>query len=214
MPALIISSLAILYLAAWATLAIARPRDLGSLRVLFFAPVDPFGLIAGHVLAGLGLGVILTFTSAGMLMLVALSTNLPFPPQLLAGLLFSPIFGALAAAIGLCISASAPSSRAAMFFFGITFLVVTLIPAGYSALLSIPSSSPYYDALLFIRTGLRTLRDILQWISPFSLLSTGLDAALRASWFELFQRIAAALAGIFGWCMLAVWALRRRGVLA
>src|SRR5205814_6036869 len=62
-PVLVTTTLAALYLAAWATLAIARPRDQGALRVLFFAPVDAYGVIGGHLLAGTAL--------YGLLMLAA-----------------------------------------------------------------------------------------------------------------------------------------------
>lgn len=212
-PMLAVTSLATLYLAAWATLAIARPRDLGGLRVLFFAPVDPIGLIAGHLLAGAGLAALLALVSAPLLWALALATNLPLPPQLLVGLLLSPIFGVLAVAIGLFISTIAPSSRAAMFFFGAIFLIVVAIPAGYTAMLSIPPSSRYYDALLFIRAALRTLRDLLNWASPFALLGASLDASLRGSWLELLQRVAVGIAETAAWGALAIWGFHRRGVL-
>src|SRR5918998_5992149 len=52
-PLLIATSLAALYLAGWATLAIARPREQGALRVLFFAPVDAAGLLGAHLVAAM-----------------------------------------------------------------------------------------------------------------------------------------------------------------
>ncbi|MBK9944719.1 MAG: ABC transporter permease subunit [Kouleothrix sp.] len=212
-PMLIVTTLAALYLAAWATLAIARPRDQGALRVLFFAPVDAYGVIGGHLLAGIAIYTMIMLGGVALLALFAWLTNLPFPPLLLVGALLSPLFAATAAAIGLVISASAASSRSAMFFFGATLLVVLAIPIGYTALLSVPPTSRYYDALLFLRGLVRTLRDLLNWISPYALLSASLDAALRASWADLLARLAAGLAGGIAWAALAIWALRRRGVL-
>ena len=212
-PVLVTTTLATLYLAAWATLAIVRPRDQGALRVLFFAPVDAYGVIGGHLLAGTALYGLLTLAVAPLLGLISVLTNLPFPPSLLVGLLAAPVFAAVAVAIGLCISTIAASSRSAMFFFGATLLVVLAIPIAYTALLSVPPTSRYYDALLFLRDLVRMLRDLLSWISPYTLLSAGLDAAMRSSWGDLIQRLVAGVVGCVVWAALAIWGLQRRGVL-
>lgn len=212
-PVILVATLAALFLAAWATLAIARPRDQGALRVLFFAPIDAYGVICGHMLAGAAIYSLLLLAALPLLGLLALLTNLPFPPLLLVGLLVSPIFAAIAVAIGLFISSIAPSSRSAMFFFGATLLVALAVPIGYTTLLSVPPTSRYYDALLFLRELVRLLRDLLNWISPYALLSAALDAALRGNWPDLLGRVVVGLAGCVGWGALAIWALQRRGVL-
>lgn len=212
-PALITTTLATLFIAAWATLAIARPRDQGALRVLFFAPVDAYGVIGGHILAGTAIFGLLVAAVTPLLGLLSVLTNLPFPPLLLIGLLTSPIFASVAVAIGLFISTIAASSRSAMFFFGATLIVVLAIPLGYTALLSIPPTSRYYDALLFVRELVRTLRDLLSWVSPYALLSASIDAAMRGNWLDLAQRIVVGILGVIGWGALAIWGLRQRGVL-
>ena len=212
-PVLVTTTLATLYLAAWATLAIVRPRDQGALRVLYFAPVDAYGVIGGHLLAGTALYGLLTLAAAPLLGLISMLTNLPFPPPLLVGLLASPVFAAVAVAIGLCISTIAASSRSAMFFFGATLLVALAIPIAYTALLGVPPTSRYYDALLFLRDLVRMLRDLLSWISPYTLLSAGLDAAMRSNWDDLIQRLVAGVVGCVVWAALAIWGLQRRGVL-
>jgi ABC-2 family transporter protein len=212
-PVLVTTTLATLYLAAWATLAIVRPRDQGALRVLFFAPVDAYGVIGGHLLAGIALYGLLMLAAAPLLGLISVLTNLPFPAPLLVGLLASPVFAAVAVTIGLCISTIAASSRSAMFFFGATLLVVLAIPIAYTALLSVPPTSRYYDALLFLRDLVRMLRDLLSWISPYTLLSAGLDAAMRSNWGDLIWRLVAGVVGCVVWAALAIWGLQRRGVL-
>jgi ABC-2 family transporter len=212
-PVLVTTTLAALYIAAWATLAIARPRDQGALRVLFFAPVDAYGVIGGHMLAGVAIYALLVLAAAPLLGLLAALTNLPFPPLLLVGLLVSPVFAAVAVAIGLFISTIAGSSRGAMFIFGATLLLVLAIPIGYTALLSVPPTSRYYDALLFLRDLVRMLRDLLNWISPYALISAAADAAMRASWGDLIQRLVVGVAGCAVWVGLAIWGMQRRGVL-
>lgn len=213
-PVLLTTTVAALYLTAWAALAIARPRDQGALRVLFFAPVDEYGVIIGHILAGTILYAALLLVAAPLLALLALLTNLPLPPLLLLGMVFSPIYAAAAVALGLWISTVAGSSRSAMFFFGAMLLATLVIPVGYIALLSVPATGRYYDALLFLRGLVRTLRDLLSWISPYALISSGLDAALRADWGDLLQRLAVGAASCVGWGLLAIWGLKRNGVLS
>lgn len=212
-PALTVGTLAALFLAAWATLAIARPRDQGALRVLFFAPVDAAGVIMGHVLAGVIIYALLVLAATPLLALLSLLTNLPLPPLLLVGLLASPLAAGVAVAIGLFISSIAATSRSAMFFFGASLLLVLAIPIGYAALLSVPPTTRYYDALLFLRELVRTIRDILNWVSPYALLGDTLDAAQRGSWGELLGHMLIAAIGCVAWTWLAIWGLRRRGVL-
>src|SRR5438093_669621 len=82
LPLLVVATLAMLYIAAWSILAIARPRDQGALRVLFFAPLDPIGLLGGHLLAGLIVYSLMILLAVPLLVVLATLTNLPFPPLL------------------------------------------------------------------------------------------------------------------------------------
>jgi ABC-type transport system involved in multi-copper enzyme maturation permease subunit len=213
LPLLTIATLAMLYVIAWSILAIARPRDQGALRVLFFAPVDPAGLLAGHLLAGIAIYALMLLLTTPLLVALALLTNLPFPPLLLIGAVVAPVFALAAVALGLFISSVASTSRSAMFVFIAVVLLAIGIQGGYRALLSVPPTSTYYDALLFLRALLRAISAGLDWVSPIALLSGGLDAVLRASWTDLLLRAAAALIGGAVWLWLAVWGLSRRGVL-
>ena len=213
LPLLVIATLAMLYVIAWSILAIARPRDQGALRVLFFAPVDPTGLLGGHLLAGVAIYGLMLLLTTPLLVVLALLTNLPFPPLLLAGAAVAPVFAFAAVALGLFISSIASTSRSAMFVFIGVVLLVLGVQGGYRALLSVPPTSTYYDALLFLRVLLRAISAGLDWVSPMALLSGGMDAVLRASWSDLLLRAGAALLGGGVWLWLATWGLNRRGVL-
>ena len=97
--------------------------------------------------------------------------------------------------------------------FAAALALVLAAQIGYSALLQIPPTSRYYDALLFLRELLRVIREALQWVSPLALLSQGLDAAFRGNWRELLLYVMSGIGGAVIWLALAVWALARRGVL-
>jgi len=210
---LVATSVGAVYLAAWAALAIARPRDQGALRVLFFAPIDPVGLVGAHLVGAFGVYILFVLLTMPLFAVLAALTNLPLPATLVAGVLVSPALVAPAIGIGLFISAIASSARGAVFLFAAALAVVLAAQIGYSALLQIPPTSRYYDALLFLRELLRVVGEALRWISPLALLSQGLDAAFRGSWRELLLYVASGIGGAAIWLALAVWALARRGVL-
>ncbi len=212
-PLVVTVGLIMLYVLAWATLAIARPRDQGALRVLFFAPVDAVSVIGGHLLAGLALYVFGLLLTVPMLGLMALFVNLPFTSSLLLGVLISPVFAAAIIALGLFLSSIATSGRSAMFYFVGVVLLVLAVQVGYGAVGNVAPSSKYYDALRFLRDVLRTVRDAVSWVSPFALLSEGLAATVRADTHAVVTRTLAGLTGCILWLGLAVWSFTRRGVL-
>lgn len=212
-PLLVALSLATIYLAGWAALSIARPREQGSLRVLFFAPVDAIGLVGAHVLAALVLYAIIVVMTIPLMYALSGLVNLPFSPNLLLGAVISPLLMAPAIAIGLLISTVAPSARSAALIFGLVLAVLLAVQLGSSALVQIPSTSRYYDALLFLRQSLGTVRGILNWVSPIALLSDGLDAAYRADWSALLALCVGGVIGCAVWSALAIRALNQRGVL-
>jgi hypothetical protein len=210
---LVATSVGAVYLAAWAALAIVRSRDQGALRVLFFAPIDPVGLIGAHLVGAMAVYILFMLLTMPLFAVIAALTNLPLPATLFAGVLVSPALIAPAIGIGLLISAIASSARGAVFLFAAALAIVLAAQIGYSALLQIPPTSRYYDALLFLRQLLRVIRETLQWLSPLALLGQGLDAAFRGSWRELLLYVASGVGGALIWLVLAVWALARRGVL-
>lgn len=208
--ALIVS---LLYVAADATLAISRPREQGTLQVLFFAPVDELSLVGGYFLGGLA-----TFTAFLLLitppiLIAALVMNFVIPVALIWALIPVIVVAGLAISFGLFVSAAAPSARVAVFLLVGATLILLALQGGFIALLSIPPTSRFYDALLFLRVVLRNVNIFLLWVSPFSMADAVLESALRADWPALAGHLGAALAGTAVWLSGAVWALRRRGVL-
>jgi hypothetical protein len=147
------------------------------------------------------------------LLLLAWVTNFVVPPALLWGLVPSLLVAGLAIAFGLFLSAAAPSARAAILLLVGATLLLVVVQGGYAALLNIPPTSRYYDALLFLRVLLRQTQSFLQWVSPFRMLDAVLGAALRADWVALLRYCGAALLGTVVWLGAAIWALQRRGVL-
>ena len=206
-------SLALLYVTVEATLAVARPREHGSLQVLFFAPIDVPVLIGAHYFSGVAVYLLFLLLLAPPLLLLAWLTNFVVPSALLWGLVPSLLVAGLAVSFGLFLSTAASSGRTAILFLVAATLLLVVVQGGYAALLNIPPTSRYYDALLFLRVLLRQTHELLQWVSPFRMLDAVLGAALRADWAALLQYSGAALFGTMAWLGAAMWTLQRRGVL-
>jgi hypothetical protein len=205
--------LILLYVTADATLAISRPREQGALQVLFFAPVDEVSLVGGYFLGGLATYAAFLILVAPPLLIGAAVMNFVVPSALVWALIPTVIVAGLAVSFGLFVSAAAPSARAAVFLLVGATLILLALQGGFVALLSIPPTSRFYDALLFLRVVLRNVNIFLLWVSPFSMADAVLESVLRADWLALAGHLGAALGGTAVWLSGAVWALRRRGVL-
>ncbi len=207
------ATIAILYVTIEATLAVARPREQGSLQVLFFAPIDVPAFIAANFVAGVLIYILFLAVIIPPLLLLVLITNFAVPTALLWGLVPSILVAGTSIAFGLFISAAAPSVRAAILILVAALILLLLIQVGYTALLSIPPTNRFYDALLFLRVVLRAVQDFLRWFSPFQMMEAVLDASMRADVTSLLKHIGAATLVTALWLAAAVWALRRKGVL-
>ena len=213
LPLQAVTTLGLLYVTLEATLVIARPREQGSLQVLFFAPIDSPMLIGAYFLAGLAVYALFLLFIIVPLLLLSWLTNFVVPPALLWGLLPTVLIAGLSVAFGLFVSSASPSSRSAVLILVAAVLVLLAVQGAYAALINIPPTSRYYDALLFLRIFLRDIQNLLQWISPIRMVDAMLDAALRVDLAALALYIGAAILGTVFWLAASVWALRRRGVL-
>ena len=212
-PIQVAAAIAVLYVAIEATLAVVRPREQGSLQVLFFAPIDIPVYIVAHFVAGVLIFILFLIIVLPSLILLVVVTNFALPAALLWGLIPSIFVAGTSVAFGLFISAAAPSVRAAILVLVAALILLLIIQVGYTALLSVPPTSRFYDALLTLRVALRVVQDMLRWLSPFQMMEAVLDSSLRVDVAELLKHLAAAIVVTVIWLSAAVWALRRKGVL-
>ena len=206
-------TLAMLFVAIEATLSIARPREQGSLQILFFAPIDESILVGGNFLAGLLVYSLFILLTLPILLLLAWVTNFVIPVSLLWAIIPTLFAASATLAFSLFVSAAAPSARAAVLILVAGILILLGLQSAYAALLNIPPTSRFFDALLFIRTILANLQTILSWISPFRMLDVILTSSLNNDWLELIRQVGVALAATAVWLFAAVRMLQRRGVL-
>ena len=205
--------LALLYVTVEAALAIARPREQGSLQVLFFAPIDVPVLNSAYLFAGLLVFLLFLLLLIPPLLILAWVTNFVLPVALLWGLVPSVFVAGATIAFGLFISSAAPSGRSAVLLLVAALLMLLAVQGAYAALLNIPPTNRFFDALLFLRLFLRNIQGLLTWISPFHMLDVVLSSSLRGDWLMLLRQVGVALVGTIFWLAASIWMLRRRGVL-
>lgn len=213
LPLQVALTLAMLFVTTEATLSIARPRDQGSLQVLFFAPIDESILISGNFLTGLLVYIFFTLLTLPFLLLLVWVANFAIPVILLWAIIPTIFAVAAALAFGLFVSAAAPSARAAVLILVAGILILLGLQSAYTALLNIPPTSRFFDALLFIRSILANLQTLLAWISPIRMLDVILTSSINNDWLELFRQAGIALISTAVWLFAAVRMLHRRGVL-
>ena len=213
LPLQVALSLSMLFVAIEATLSIARPREQGSLQVLFFAPVDEPIWIGGNFLAGLLIYIFFVLLTLPILLLLAWVTNFVVPMQLIWATIPTLFVIGVTTAFGLFVSAAVPSARSAVLILVAFILILLGLQSAYTALLSIPPTSRFYDALLFIRTILVNLQTVLSWLSPFHMLDNVLTASLNNDWQGLIRQLGIAFITTAVWLLTAVRMLQRKGVL-
>jgi len=147
------------------------------------------------------------------LLILAWVTNFVVPVALLWGLVPSVFVAGATIAFGLFISSAAPSGRSAVLLLVAALLMLLAVQGAYAALLNIPPTNRFFDALLFLRLFLRNIQGLMTWISPFHMLDVVLSSSLRGDWLMLLRQVGVALVGTIFWLAASIWMLRRRGVL-
>lgn len=212
LPLQAILTIAMLFVAVEATLSIARPREQGSLQVLFFAPIDESIVLGGNLLSGILIYIFFAFLTLPILLLIVWITNFVAPVVLLWAVIPTILATGVALAFGLFISSAASSARVAVLIFVAVILVLLGLQSAYSALQNIPPTSRFFDALQFLRSILASLQIFLSWISPFRMLDIMLLSSLNNDWLELFRQMGISLGMTIVWFVAAVRMLQRRGV--
>lgn len=213
LPLQVALSLAMLFVAVESALAIARPREQGSLQILFFAPLDEQILIGGNVLSGLLVYLLFVLLTLPILLLLAWISNYVIPTKLLLAIIPTIIVVGVTITFSLFVSAAAPSARSAVLILVAGILILLGLQSAYTALLNIPPTSRFFDALLYIRIILAYLQSVLSWLSPFRMLDVILKASLNNDWLALIRQLGISLIMTLIWLVAAVRMLQRRGVL-
>ena len=200
-----------LYLAILSAVSISREKDQGTLEVLFYGPVSSSTYILGKYIKD-----ILTYLVMVVFFLVyfwgvSLLTNLGFSYGLLKTILVSIFSVSCIVSFGLFISSLTGKMRNSIIWLvGILglFLAVQL---GQTVLLGMPEES-MSPVLTYLGDTLSVVSQGINWISPFSYLTRGIDAVYLDSTLLYGLNILYSLVYSAVLLSLSILILKRKGV--
>ncbi len=200
-----------LYLAILSAVSISREKDQGTLEVLFYGPVSSSTYILGKYIKD-----ILTYLVMIVFFLVyfwgvSLLTNLGFSYGLLKTILVSIFSVSCIVSFGLFISSLTGKMRNSIIWLvGILglFLAVQL---GQTVLLGMPEES-MSPVLTYLGDTLSVVSQGINWISPFSYLTRGIDAVYLDSTLLYGLNILYSLVYSAVLLSLSILILKRKGV--
>jgi ABC-2 type transport system ATP-binding protein len=211
LPFFVATTLAMLFLALASVATVAREKEQGTLETLFYGPVD----VASYVLAK-HLAQVVTYLPIGLglyALMLAYSgiTGLRLPSAFGLELLLSVSTAAAVTALGICLSTLVRGARNGIaLFLGLTglFLVIRLAAELLSGIPVTNSSSP----LLLLRNVMLALDTIVGYVSPFSVLQSGIDALVRGDALGYVEALAISCGQCVLLLLVSVRLLGRRGV--
>ncbi len=213
LPVFVCTVLLSLYLSLHATLQLVREREQGTLKVLFFGPVDGVSYLAGRLwsqtrLFALAGGVVLLWAGA-----LGWMTNLLVQADVLAVLGLGLLTNGAIVAFGLLVGGWGRTARTALVLFLLALLLVLAAQFGTPVIEQLASQTPAnrQNSLLYLRTALNGLNGLLLWLSPFAQMSRGMDALLVGDGGRLLLHTGGLLGQMALYFAGAVWALKRGG---
>lgn len=201
------------YLVVVSAISISREREQGTLEVLFYGPVSSSSFLLGKYFTDMILYMIILGFSAIYFLGVSLLTNLGFTYLLVKAFLLSIFLASCVISFGLFISSLTGRVRSSIIwlvgillaFLGLWFL--------QNMFLTFPSEA-FTSWLLYIRKTLFVTQHIINWISPFSYLSRGMESIRIGSVKPFVLNIVYSIIYTVVLLFLSIYILKAKGVRA
>ena len=200
-----------LYLGFIAATSITREREAGTLETLFYGPVDEFSVVIAKLLTLTISFVIAAVFFSVILALFSFVTNFHLPANFASILIFSMVIASNLIAAGLFISSAVKTTRVASLFFLGVIAVILAIQFGYSYVFSL-APARYYDSFSLLKQLLAYLNQVLDFVSPFSFFTKGMDAITNGRLSEFFWILSRSFLLTIILSILSIRNLIRRGV--
>lgn len=200
-----------LYFALWASTAIAREREGGTLEVLFWAPADDLGIILGKVLGALLSAALFSGLVVSFLLVASSVTGLSRPQHVAASLVATLVFVGGMAAFGLFISALTGRVRTAVVVLVAVLTVIFALQFAAAFLGTLPPAT-LARPLLLMRDSLLVVTTATRILLPTEFLAHALEALALGDTADYLQSLAGALGHLGVFVALSVLALKLRGV--
>lgn len=205
--------LAAAYLGLCAALSIARERDMGTIEVLFYGPIDSTSYVAGkYVQQMMAFLVVLLFSVVNFYVISAF-TNLGVS-NILGLLVLSLFLASCMVSFGIFLSSlSRRMAVSVILFLGLMlfFLAFQFIHS-YLQSLTIFEQRDYSPMLIYVRAIFDNLNFIVNWISPLAYFDRGSLALLMGDTGQYVLSLASSTVYSLILLGLSVVAFNRKGV--
>jgi ABC-type transport system involved in multi-copper enzyme maturation permease subunit len=211
------------YLGLCSAMSISKERDLGTLEVLFYGPVDSISYVIAKYLQQMLVFVIAILLSVVNFYLASLATNLGFTPDIWRLMLLAIFVGSGMISFGILLSSLNKKITISV----IVFLVFALIfLAFWFANIWISSLTVYeYDPqtqrevlkefpayYVYIRVILDKLNIFMKWISPIQYFQRGYTALVLKSTTQYWLNILSSVVYSAVLLILSIVGFNRKGV--
>jgi len=199
------------YLAILSAISISREKDQGTLEVLFYGPVSSLTYILGKYIKD-----ILTYLVMVVFFLVyfwgvSLLTNLGFSYGLLKTILVSIFSVSCIVSFGLFISSLTGKMRNSIIWLVGILALFLAIQIGQTILLGMPEEN-MSPVLTYLGDTLSVVSQAINWISPFSYLTRGIDSVQLGNTLLYGLNILYSLVYSAILLLLSIFILKRKGV--
>lgn len=199
------------YLAILSAISISREKDQGTLEVLFYGPVSSLTYILGKYIKD-----ILTYLVMVVFFLVyfwgvSLLTNLGFSYGLLKTILVSIFSVSCIVSFGLFISSITGKMRNSIIWLVGILALFLAIQIGQTILLGMPEEN-MSPVLIYLGDTLSVVSRGINWISPFSYLTRGIDSIYLGNTLLYGLNILYSLVYSAILLLLSIFILKKKGV--
>jgi ABC-type transport system involved in multi-copper enzyme maturation permease subunit len=199
-----------IYLAFFSLLAITQDRDQGTMVVLFYGPIDPESYLMGQLVGQWLQSLFIHFVLGLCIIILSLATGLVSSWQLGISLLASLITSATVISFGIFLGILVQKTRGAILLF--TSFVAIIIILQVIPLFLTGLAAQGLGSINFLVNILSGLRIIVRWVSPFSYLFNGLDAASRGDYITYLLALIQAIVYMLVLLLISARVLKRRGI--
>jgi ABC-type transport system involved in multi-copper enzyme maturation permease subunit len=209
-PLFIATGVCAVYLALASVTSIARERNMQTLELLFYGPVDHTGYIFAKYLKAVLSYFFIVMLVVCYFAVASLTSNLGLSFKFLGVLALSFFLSSCVITFGIFVSTLSESARTAvLLLLGIVGSLVA-VQIALEVLINMGDNLP--PALLYLRNTLSILHAIVKWVSPFYYLDKGMEAVSlgSAAKYAVSGMSSAVYSAVF--LVLAILALKVKGV--
>jgi len=210
-PLFIATAVCAIYLAFASVTSIAREKDMQTLEVLFYGPVDYTSYILSKYLKGVISYIFIIVFLAVYFLVVSMTSNLGLSMKLLRVLLLSFFLSSCVITFGIFISTLTESVRTAvLLFLGIVGgLIAIQVIHGMLIKMEEAHLSPL---LLHLRNTISIINAGVKWASPFYYLNEGMEAVKLGNMGKYTLSLVASIIYSIIALLLSILVLKKKGV--